>query len=96
MRWGYLVRNVTEAADPPKGKSAEMRLHELRHNHASAALAAGVPAKVISERLGHVARLILGEGGVFSGLRIRCSHGCAGAWRAPAPLRQLGRGWPSG
>jgi integrase len=26
VRWGYLVRNVTEAADPPKGKSAEMRV----------------------------------------------------------------------
>jgi len=30
-----------------------IRLHDLRHNHASAALAAGVPAKVVSERLGH-------------------------------------------
>jgi integrase len=29
------------------------RLHDLRHSYASAALAAGVPAKVISERLGH-------------------------------------------
>jgi integrase len=28
-------------------------LHDLRHSHASAALAAGVPAKVVSERLGH-------------------------------------------
>jgi hypothetical protein len=26
VRWGYLVRNVTEAADPPEGKSAEMRV----------------------------------------------------------------------
>jgi hypothetical protein len=26
VRWGYLVRNVTEAADPPNGKSAEMRV----------------------------------------------------------------------
>jgi integrase len=26
VRWGYLVRNVAEAADPPKGKSAEMRV----------------------------------------------------------------------
>jgi integrase len=30
-----------------------IRLHDLRHSSASAALAAGVPAKVISERLGH-------------------------------------------
>ena len=28
-------------------------LHDVRHSYASAALAAGVPAKVVSERLGH-------------------------------------------
>jgi hypothetical protein len=31
----------------------KIRLHDLRHSYASVALAAGVPAKVISERLGH-------------------------------------------
>jgi integrase len=31
----------------------KIRLHDLRHSYASAALAAGVPAKVVSERLGH-------------------------------------------
>lgn len=30
-----------------------IRLHDLRHSHASIALQAGVPVKVISERLGH-------------------------------------------
>jgi integrase len=30
-----------------------IRLHDMRHSYASAALAAGVPAKVVSERLGH-------------------------------------------
>ncbi len=30
-----------------------VRLHDLRHTHASIALKAGVPIKVISERLGH-------------------------------------------
>lgn len=30
-----------------------IRLHDLRHTHASIALMAGVPVKVISERLGH-------------------------------------------
>ncbi|MFH1331544.1 MAG: site-specific integrase [Actinomycetota bacterium] len=30
-----------------------IRLHDLRHSHATIALRAGVPAKVISERLGH-------------------------------------------
>jgi len=30
-----------------------IRLHDVRHSYASAALLAGVPPKVISERLGH-------------------------------------------
>ena len=30
-----------------------IRLHDLRHSYASAALTAGIPAKVVSERLGH-------------------------------------------
>ena len=30
-----------------------IRLHDLRHTHASLALAAGVHSKVVSERLGH-------------------------------------------
>jgi integrase len=30
-----------------------IRLHDVRHSYASAALAAGIPAKIISERLGH-------------------------------------------
>jgi integrase len=32
---------------------AKIRLHDVRHSYATAALAAGVPAKVVSERLGH-------------------------------------------
>jgi hypothetical protein len=31
----------------------KIRLHDVRHSYATAALIAGVPAKVISERLGH-------------------------------------------
>jgi integrase len=30
-----------------------IRFHDLRHTHASLGLAAGVPIKVMSERLGH-------------------------------------------
>jgi integrase len=30
-----------------------IRLHDLRHSYATAGLAAGVPPKVMSERLGH-------------------------------------------
>jgi integrase len=38
----------TRAAGLPR-----IRLHDVRHSYATAALAAGVPAKVVSERLGH-------------------------------------------
>jgi site-specific recombinase XerD len=30
-----------------------IRVHDLRHTHASLLIAAGVPVKVVSERLGH-------------------------------------------
>lgn len=39
---------VTELAGLPR-----IRLRDVRHSYATAALAAGVPAKVVSERLGH-------------------------------------------
>jgi integrase len=38
----------TRAAGLPR-----IRLHDVRHSYATAALAAGVPPKVISQRLGH-------------------------------------------
>ena len=36
-----------------KSDLPKIRLHDLRHTHATIALMAGVPVKVISERLGH-------------------------------------------
>ena len=36
-----------------KARLPTIRLHDLRHTHATLALKAGVPVKVISERLGH-------------------------------------------
>jgi integrase len=36
-----------------KSKVRRIRLHDLRHTHASTLLKAGVPVKVVSERLGH-------------------------------------------
>jgi len=36
-----------------KAKLPTIRLHDLRHTHATLLLAAGVPVKVVSERLGH-------------------------------------------
>jgi Phage integrase family len=38
---------------PLQPDQAEIRLHDVRHSYASAALAAGIPAKIVSERLGH-------------------------------------------
>ena len=43
----WFERHVRAAGVPP------IRFHDLRHTHASLALQAGVPAKVVSERLGH-------------------------------------------
>ena len=37
----------------PRIKLPRIRLHDLRHTHASILLAANVPVKVVSERLGH-------------------------------------------
>jgi integrase len=46
---------VTRAFDTHVGavKLPRLRLHDLRHSHATLGLAAGIPAKVMSERLGH-------------------------------------------
>jgi integrase len=35
-----------------------IRLHDLRHTHATLLLADGVPVKVVSERLGHASATI--------------------------------------
>ena len=37
----------------PKALGASVRLHDLRHTHATLALRAGIHPKVVSERLGH-------------------------------------------
>jgi integrase len=41
------------AAHAQRAGLPRIRLHDLRHNYAAAALSAGIPAKVVSERLGH-------------------------------------------
>ena len=38
-----------------------IRLHDLRHSFATAALEAGVPLKVVSDRLGHASINITGD-----------------------------------
>jgi integrase len=47
-RFSKWFEQHTGAAGLPK-----IRLHDVRHSYATAALAAGIPAKVVSERLGH-------------------------------------------
>jgi integrase len=47
-RFSDWFRQHVRAAGLPR-----IRLHDVRHSYASAELAAGVPAKVVSERLGH-------------------------------------------
>lgn len=44
----WFTQRARAAGLPP------IRLHDLRHSYATAALAAGVPTKIVSERLGHV------------------------------------------
>jgi hypothetical protein len=44
---------LARAAELPR-----IRLHDLRHSYATAALAAGIPAKVVSERLGDASVMI--------------------------------------
>lgn len=43
-----LFHRLSKAADLPS-----IRFHDLRHSYATAALASGVPVKVLSQRLGH-------------------------------------------
>jgi integrase len=47
--------NVREAGLP------RIRLHDVRHSYATASLRAGVPLKVVSERIGHVKTSITGD-----------------------------------
>jgi integrase len=47
----------TIARVPPRG----IRFHDVRHTHASLLLKAGVPVKVVSERLGHATLLPAGS-----------------------------------
>lgn len=47
-RWKVLDRRLVDKSTLPR-----IRLHDLRHTHASILLKAGVPVKVVSERLGH-------------------------------------------
>lgn len=48
QRFSHWFEQLTRGAGLPR-----IRLHDLRHSYATAALSAGIHAKVVSERLGH-------------------------------------------
>jgi integrase len=56
-RWAAVIRGISDHDTTIMTASAAglppIRLHDVRHSYATAALAAGIPAKVVSERLGH-------------------------------------------
>ena len=49
----HAKRVVWKQAGRTKAGLPPIRLHDVRHSYATAALAAGIPAKIVSERLGH-------------------------------------------
>jgi integrase len=49
----HAKRVVWNQAGRTKVGLPPIRLHDVRHSYATAALAAGIPAKIVSERLGH-------------------------------------------
>ncbi len=71
-----------------------IRLHDLRHSYATAALAAGVPVKVLSARLGHTdiaitlrvyAHLMPGQDVAAADLVAGLIRGAAGVPNSPGP-----------
>jgi integrase len=75
-RFSSWFRQHVRAAGLPR-----IRLHDVRHSYATAALAAGVPAKVVSERLGHSAIAITMD---------TYSHTSCPAWTSRRPGRWRG------
>ena len=69
------------AAAPPA-----IRLHDLRHTHATILLTAGVPVHVVSQRLGHASPVI-----TLPGLRARCCLAASGTRPTCSPGSSPGR-----
>jgi integrase len=54
----FVAAVVAARKELGEDRLSKIRLHDLRHTHASLLLAAGVPVKVVSERLGHASAMI--------------------------------------
>jgi len=53
------ARDIARCRETPGGAALpSIRLHDLRHGHASVLLTSGVPVHVVSERLGHASAVI--------------------------------------
>jgi integrase len=70
QRLTIMLSERTRAAGLPR-----VKLHALRHGHATAALEAGVPMKVVSERLGHSGIAITSD--VYSHVTKATDHAAA-------------------
>ena len=68
-----ISRTFARAAE--KAELPVIRLHDLRHSYASAALEAGVSIKVVSERLGHSSISITGD--IYSHVRAEVDQAAA-------------------
>jgi integrase len=86
-------RRLARAAGLPS-----IRLHDVRHSYATAALAAGIPAKVVSERLGHATIAITMDvySHVIPGMDAQAANAVAslildGSTQANGPDRSPGR-----
>lgn len=78
----HLFARLTAEAGLPR-----IRLHDLRHTSASLALAAGVPMKVVSERLGHSSTAITAD--LYTHVVPSVAREAADRIAATVPLRRL-------
>jgi len=90
QRFSSWFEQHAQAAGLPR-----IRLHDVRHSYATAALAAGIPAKVVSERLGH-ANIAITIDTYSHLLRTPTATSCP-AWtsRPPAPWHGSSSGTPA-
>src|SRR5262249_4579616 len=56
-----LTRSFDDAVGGAKPGLPRITLHGLRHAHATAMLAAGVPLKIVADRLGHASVRVTGD-----------------------------------